>query len=50
MDLFDSPSLLILMLTVNEVKQSETVMGLMFSILLLVSLVNSGVYEVGLEV
>ena len=50
MDLFDSPSLLILMLTVKEVKQSETVMGLMFSILLLVSLVNSGVYEVGLEV
>ena len=50
MDLFDSPSLLILMLTVNKVKQSETVMGLMFSILLLVSLVNSGVYEVGLEV
>ena len=50
MDLFDSPSLLILMLTVNKVKQSETVMGLMFSILLLVSLVNSGVYEVGLDV
>ena len=48
MDLPDSPSLLVLMLRVNKAKQSETVMGLMFCILLLVSLVKSGVYEVGI--
>ena len=47
MDLPDSPSL---MLRVNKIKLSETVMGLMFCILLLVILVNSGVYEVGFEV
>ena len=44
MDLLDSPSLL----KVNKVKRSETVMGLMFCILLLLSLVNSDVYEIGL--
>ena len=50
MDLPDSPFLLVLILRVNKVKHLETVIGLMFCILLFVSLVNSGVYEGGLEV